>query len=322
VTARLLKDLGCADENALWRKLHVDRPVWVGPVCKLKHHPDDPKADLWGVRYRSIDYGTGEYGEASYYPLAKFETVEQVERYRWPQVEDYDFSGVAKQAAGLDGTRIVNGGGYEPFLLYCNLRGMEQAYEDLLLAPELAEAILTKIFDFHFACNVKLWQEGRGKIDMMYLAEDLAGQTGPLFSMDTYRRFLLPNQKKMAAKAKEFGLRVFYHTDGAARVFLPTLIDEVGIDVLNPIQWRCPGMEREGLVRDFGSKVVFHSAIDNQQTLPFGTPEDVAREVTEAAAIFGAARWICGPCHNLQPVSPTANIVALYETIHRIGKKA
>lgn len=31
------------------------------------------------------------------------------------------------------------------------------------------------------------------------------------------------------------------------------------------------------------------------------------------------ARWICAPCHRLQPVTPTANIVALYETIHALG---
>ena len=106
-----------------------------------------------------------------------------------------------------------------------------------------------------------------------------------------------------------------YHTDGAVRMFLPDLIDRVGIEILNPIQWRSAGMDREKLVADFGQRIIFHGSIDNQQTLPFGTVDDVACEVRESVQIYQNARWICAPCHNLQPITPTANIVALYEAI-------
>jgi len=152
------------------------------------------------------------------------------------------------------------------------------------------------------------------------VAEDLGSQTGPLMSLAMYRRFLLPGQIRMAELARSYGIHVMYHTDGAARIFLPDLIDRVGIEVLDPIQWRCPGMERERLVADFGDRVVFHGSIDNQQTLSFGTVEDVVEEVRRSVAIYAPARWICGPCHNIQPVSPTENIVAMYETIHEIGR--
>ena len=124
----------------------------------------------------------------------------------------------------------------------------------------------------------------------------------------------------MADLARSHGIHVFYHTDGAAREVIPDLIAVTGIEVLNPIQWRCPGMEREGLVRDFGDRIAFHGAVDNQQTLAFGTPDDVRREVLDNIRIFAPARWICAPCHNLQAVSPTENIVAMYETIHEHGR--
>ncbi len=78
-------------------------------------------------------------------------------------------------------------------------------------------------------------------------------------------------------------------------------------------------MEREGLVKDFGKRVIFHGAVDNQQALPFGTVEDVRAEVLDNIRIFSGARWICAPCHNLQPVTPTANIVAMYQTICEFG---
>ena len=113
-------------------------------------------------------------------------------------------------------------------------------------------------------------------------------------------------------------VHVFYHTDGAAGIFLPDLVNVVGIEILNPIQWRCPSMERETLARDWGKRIAFHGAIDNQYTLPFGTPEDVRQQVQECARMFAGCRWICAPCHNIQPNTPTANVVAMYEEASRV----
>jgi len=91
--------------------------------------------------------------------------------------------------------------------------------------------------------------------------------------------------------------------------------------VLNPIQWRCRGMERTGLARDFGSRVVFHGGVDNQQTLPFGTPADVRREVEENIATFSRCKgYVVAPCHNIQANTPTENIVTLYETVRKSGR--
>ena len=105
----------------------------------------------------------------------------------------------------------------------------------------------------------------------------------------------------------------------AARVFVPDLIDVVGIDILNPLQWRCPGMELPGLVRDFGKHVAFHGGIDNQQTLPFGSVADVRREVRSVAKIMANARWICAPCHNIQAVSPVENVLAMYDEAAKLA---
>ena len=88
-----------------------------------------------------------------------------------------------------------------------------------------------------------------------------------------------------------------------------------GIDVLNPIQWRCKGMDRAGLKRDFGEQVIFHGGVDNQYTLAFGTVEEVRQEVIDNIRILGeSGGYILAPCHNIQAVSPVENIVALYQT--------
>jgi uroporphyrinogen decarboxylase len=288
-------------------------PVWNRPQDR------DPAADLWGITYRSVSYGDGAYLEPDHHPLAAADSVAQIHAHRWPSCDEFDYSPITRAVERSDGFRPIHAGCYEPFLLYGYLRGLQTSMEDLALRPEIADAILGHIFDFHYEHHRRIFAAGQGRVDLTYVAEDLGSQTGPLMSLAMYRRFLLPNQIKMAELARSFGVHVMYHTDGAARAFLPDLIDRVGIEILNPIQWRCPGMEREKLVADFGDKIIFHGSIDNQFTLPFGTVDDVVREVRESVEIYHNTRWICGPCHNLQPVSPTKNIVAMYEAIHQLG---
>jgi len=320
VTARLLRDLECDGHDALWRKLHIDKRKEVQPRWKRAGHPDDRDADMWGVRYINADYGIGHYLTPVHHPLAGVESPDDVHKHRWPDPDDFDYAPVTEAIEADDGYYPIHAGIYEPFLLYATMRGLEAAMMDLALHEDIADAILGRIFDFHHEHHRRIFEAGAGRIDTTYVAEDLGSQTGPLMSPAMYRRFLLPNQIRMAELARSFGIHVMYHTDGAAREFLPDLVDRVGIEILNPIQWRCPGMDREGLVRDFGDRIIFHGSIDNQQTLSYGSPGDVMREVSESVEIYSGARWICAPCHNIQPISPTENIVAMYETIYRLGK--
>jgi uroporphyrinogen decarboxylase len=93
-----------------------------------------------------------------------------------------------------------------------------------------------------------------------------------------------------------------------------------GIDILNPIHWRCRGMERAALKADFGNQVIFHGGMDNQYTLAFGSVDEVGAEVLENLAVLGeGGGYILAPCHNIQTVSPPENIVAMYETCYATG---
>jgi len=320
VTRRLQKDLGCDGVEALWERLHIDGVEGIHAPAGEARFPGDSEADMWGRRFRRVEHATGAYEEIANHPLAAAETIEQVDAYPWPDPDAHDWEAFRQRVGRISGRRAVRCGSYEPFLLYCHLRGMEQALMDLVLAAEIAEAALRHIFDYHYRLNERMFEIADGKVDITYVAEDLGSQHGLLMGLAPIRRFILPNQKRMADLARSHGIRIFYHTDGAARDVIPDLIAVTGIDILNPIQWRCPGMEREKLVRDFGGRIAFHGAVDNQQTLAFGSPDDVRREVLDNIRIFAAARWICAPCHNIQPVSPTENIVAMYETIHKHGR--
>lgn len=318
VLQRLLKELNCATEDELWRKLRIDR------LYKVSARYTGPKQDdIWQLKYRKVAYanGAGAYDEVIFHPLGEAQNVEDIEAFDWPDPDWFDVSHIRQQVERLhrDGWP-VHCGYYEPFLLYCQLRGMEKSFADLLVSPELADAILTHLFDFHYTLiQRELEAAGEGNVEVSYIAEDLGTQKGLLMSEALVDRFIRPNMKKMIDLVHSFEAVAFHHSDGAVAPLISGMI-EIGIDVLNPIQWRCPGMERESLKAEFGDKLIFHGAVDNQQILPYGSVEDVVSEVKHNIDILGAdGGYILAPCHNIQPITTTEKIVAMYETAYEYG---
>ena len=316
-TARVVAHLGLRNRWQMFRQLHIDKIVSVGP--KYAGPPLSRGTDLFGRRYRNIDYGTGLYRECIHNPLARFRTIDEIEQhYTWPSVDLYDYSVIPGQVRGKRNYPI-QGGGSEPFLIYADLRGREQAFTDLVENPELVHHCLDKLFDLAYENTVRIYEQLPGQIDFSYVAEDFGGQTSLLFSPRVIRTFFLPRMKRMIDLAHRSGVYAFFHSDGAIRAILPDMI-AAGIDVLNPLQWRTPGMEREGIKADFGDQVILHGGVDNQYTLPFGTVDEVRQEVLDNLRILGAGGgYILAPCHNIQAVSPPENVVAMYQTAYEHG---
>jgi uroporphyrinogen decarboxylase len=316
-TARLQRHLGVSSWDEMLARLHIDAPFGVGG----RYVGPKPREgeDIWGCRYRRVDYGSGAYDECIYHPLARFSSVEEIEAgYTWPSPDWWDYSHLKDEVKGRE-DRPIRGGGSEPFLQYCSLRGQEQAYMDLALNPEMVHYCLDKLFGLAYEGTRRIFEAIPGKVLFSYVAEDLGSQEGLLFSPEHIREFLLPRMKRMMDLVHSAGAYVFTHSDGAIREIIPELL-AIGMDILNPIQWRCRGMEREGLKRDFGDRLVFHGGMDNQQTLPFGSVEDVRREVLDNLRILGSGGgYILAPCHNIQAVSPPENIVAMYEAGYENG---
>ncbi|MFW6189666.1 MAG: uroporphyrinogen decarboxylase family protein [Planctomycetota bacterium] len=316
-TRKLLEHLGCSSREEMYERLHVDAPAHVGPRYVSPELPED--ADVHGCRYRDVQYEGGTYRECVHHPLAEYDSVEDIEaNYAWPSLDWYDFSGIPAQIEGKE-DRPIRGGGSEPFLTYKNLRGQEQAFMDLVLNPEMVHYCLDRLFDFCYESTRRIYEQIPGKVDLSYVAEDLGSQEGLLMSKEHIEEFLLPRMKRMMDLVHEAGAHVFHHTDGSVMSIIPNLI-ETGIDLLNPVQWRCRNMDRRVLKDRFGDRIAFHGAMDNQQTLAFGTVEEVKQEVADNIRILGeGGGYVLAPCHNIQAVSPPANIVAMYETARALG---
>jgi uroporphyrinogen decarboxylase len=305
-------------------KLHIDATAGVGPEYvgpDLPEAPEGENVDFWGIRRKGVAFEGGTYSEQTFCPLGDAETIDDLDEYRWPATDWFDYSSMRDSAAQVHDEHVVQCGYMAPFYYHNLLRGLEQSLMDPVLNPELTHEIVRRISDFFYDHHHRMFEACDGLIDIAQVTDDLGCQTGPLISLPMYEEFYAPQHQRFIDLCHEFGIKVLHHDDGGCRPFLPRLV-EMGIDILNPVQWTCPGMDMEELKSEFGDRICFHGAVENQEILPFGTPEDVRAEVRhciDALAADGTG-YILASCHNLQANTPVENIIAMYEEAHRYGQ--
>ena len=317
VDQMLMANLGCATRVELLRQLHVDfivdvSPTYVGPAIRDGY-------DVWGMGYRQTTYAGGAYAEVIDRPLAQYRTLAEIKaNHVWPNPDWWDYSGLPDQIVGFE-DHPIGGGGHQPFMIYKDMRGHEQALLDMHDDPELAHYCVGQISEVHYQNTLRSFEALPGKIHLTYVDEDLGGQRNLMYSPAHIREFIFPGMRRVIALGHQAGAHVRHHDDGAISRILPELL-ALGFDFLNPLQWRAEGMDREYLKREIGPHVVLHGGLDNQYTLPFGSVDEVRQEVRDNLRILGeGGGYILAPCHNLQANTPIPNILALYETAYAEG---
>ncbi len=146
---------------------------------------------------------------------------------------------------------------------------------------------------------------------------DFGTQHGPFIGCDSYRKLYQPFHRRVNDWIHEHtSWKTFIHSCGSIVDLLPDIID-AGFDILNPVQCSAAGMDPATLKERFGEKITFWGGgVDTQQTLPFGTPDQVRREVRERIEIFHRdGGFVFNPVHNVQAGTPRENLVALYEAV-------
>jgi len=328
VAAALRSHFKVADDFALWRALGLDKIVWdfmdyrtdtgerAGGQSGAGAESGGSRT-MWGVPLREIQAGEARYSEFGAAPMAQCETPTDVDQYPlWPDVNRFDYDAAVSLAKRASPEYAVIGPWVSFFEIYCQLRGLEEAMIDLIENPELVEAILDRVEAIQTEMMKRFFKLAAGHLDLVFISDDIAGQISLLMSPGQWERHLQPRLKRWCDLIHAHGLRVFYHTDGAARPLLKQILD-CGVDVLNPIQHACPGMDMASLKQEFGSRVIFHGGVDNQAILPRGTVKQVCAEVTDCLRTLGAGGegYICCSCHNVQPGTPLENILAMVKTV-------
>jgi uroporphyrinogen decarboxylase len=300
-------------ERALGEDVLLTSVCWANSY----YQSDQAYVDEWGVGWTICEYetpyGKGHYTDVVSHPLADDDAIS---RYRPPDP--------SRPELYRDSEWMIREFGHEYFIVGVTvttvletaiaLRGSEQLMMDLVAEPELADAILDIPFQYHLTAAKKLVEMG---VDMIWTGDDVGAQGAMIISPAMWRRVFKPRMAQFFAELRRINphVKIAYHSDGLISPIIPDLI-EIGLDVLNPVQPAC--MDPARLKRDYGDKLSFWGSLDEQHTLPFGTPADVRREVlTRLDTIGKGGGLIIGPTHFVQLDTPMENFRAMIDTITR-----
>lgn len=288
------------------------RQTWVANNYAMEgvtHERDgETHTDFWNIEWIKI----GPFNQIRRSPLQDVDKAD-ILRYEYPYDRLDELLGNMTPVVAQAGDCFI-GCDVSPclFEMICRIRGMENAVIDLAADPDLANAMLEKAGAF--ALKLARVANKRFPLDWLWTGDDIGGQQAMIMSPACWRDMIRPHLARLFDVGKSNGLWVAYHSCGTIRPIIPDLI-EMGLDVLNPIQCNCPGMDPLELKKDFGRDLAFMGGVDTQGALPNGTVADVRREterLIEGMTADGGG-YILAASHTVPPETPIENIFAMYE---------
>lgn len=317
-------------DEAVLERLHADvRGIFDSfPAATLARNvarpAHSPFIDDWGSGQVEVEAGTWYPG---IHPLAEATTIEAIERYPWPDMDDPSRVADVRAAAA----RLAADNQYAilatPWLLFpferaFAMQGLETFLMNLAVEPTFAEALLWKIAGRCKALMGHFLDALGDDVDMIKIGDDLGTEQSLLMSPAMYRRILKPIHADYIAFIKaRTKAKVFFHTDGDVYDLLDDLV-EIGVDILNPVQ---SGSGKLGnlaeVKRRYGSRLAFCGAIDTQHVLPNGTPAEVRAEVHRAIAALGpGGGYLLSAVHTVMNEVPAENLLAMVDAALEFGR--
>jgi len=270
-------------------------------------HDGETHVDWWGITWEKR-HG---FNQILNYPLAGA-TPEQVRAYRFPANRKEELLALM-QPVLADRRDFFIGCDVSPcvFEMYWRLRGMSDGMLDMAGDPTLAFEMFERCADFAIDLGTAACE--RFALDWYWTGDDVAGQRSMLMSPRLWRTQIKPQLQRVIDVGIAHKLPIAFHCCGAARPIIPDLI-EIGVNVLNPIQSNCPGMDSAELKREFGKHLTFMGGVDTQEMLPHASAAEVRRVTEELIATMTSdgGGYILAASHTISPETPDDNIFAMY----------
>ena len=304
-----------------WKKIGVD-------VTRSVHDPVNhwmgAKITNW-IRFFGVDpddWEVEQAGETAWISKRPFKTIKELEKHmpqmpRYEEVRDWYQPYIRQVQSVFAQHDMVFIGAVEGAICdaytYMDMELFAQAIYD---APELVSHIMdcTGMFSAHIA---RAYAEV-SDVPLMFMGEDIAGSTGPIFSPKFVRKEGLPRWRWITSVLKEKGMKFLFHTDGRYGPFLPLILDELGADGLNPIE-RNQCNDIFEIRNQYPNKLLFGN-VCCIHTLPHGTPGDVEDETLELIEKIGPQSGIfIGSSSEVHDAIPVVNAETMYQTVHEYG---
>ncbi len=210
-----------------------------------------------------------------------------------------------------------------PFLKHPKgIRDITEWYMSLRSRRDYIHAVFSRQCEIGIANLSRIHSATGDLVDALFICgTDFGTQSGTFCSVNTFRDLWVPYYRRVNDWVHaNTSWKTFKHSCGSVDRFIPDFI-EAGFDILNPVQCSAANMDAAHLKADYGSRIVFWGGgVDTQKVLPFGTPEEVRRQVLERCRIFSQdGGFVFNTIHNVQARTPVENIVAMLDAVHEFN---
>ncbi len=301
--------------QCLQTDIHYIEPPYIGP--KLPTFEDGSIMNFWGIIRRPMPNEYGEYAEPVNLPYAQWTTVEEAEKFNWPNPDWFDYSVIGSMCERYPDMAVTVGGFYVQDYINGTAfgRGVEQVLLDIALEDPVFLYIVEKRHGFYLEYIERALKAANGRIDIVLCGDDFGTQRALLISPATFDKIFAPRKKEFFDMVHSYGAKISHHSCGSTRELIPHFI-ETGMDALQTIQPQAEGMNPYELKKDFGDNIVFHGAIDVQGWLQHARVAEISCEVQHLMDEVGkGGGYILAPCHNIQPDTPIENVLAMYNAV-------
>ena len=324
VTENFRKYLGLPDQESLLQKLGVD--IRRFPVIEivpsflersggesLIHHPDGTIENVWGVVQKpSAD---GNYMQMINGPF--FET-DDLDSFDWPSLDCIEsVESVKKKVDVYNGECSVFTYVNNPFKSCWQMRGLQNYLCDTVADEDFAIALWERSAAYELQKGINFIKAGG---DVIQVVGDIAMQDRMMVSPAAWRSIDKPRLAEMLQTWKSYNpdIMLYFHSDGDMEEVLPDLI-EIGFQIIDPIQPECMDVNR--IKKQYGKNFTIHGTISVQQTLPFGTVEDVRKETESRIALAQEdGGMIIAPANHVLDDTPLENFLEIYRTVGSFQK--
>jgi uroporphyrinogen decarboxylase len=294
-----LKHFDVPDDEALRRHLQDDFR-WRSAEAAYDH-PDG--AYMWR-------YDKTAHGDAG--PLAKAETVEEIDAFDWPDLDYLDFTGSMEDLRNTGDFYRASGMWSCFYHIVMDFFGLDNYFIKMYTHPEVVHAVTRHVCEFYLEANERFFEQAGDMVDGFFFGNDFGTQLDLMISPAMFDEFVMPWFRKFTDQDHAHGYQVILHSCGAIHKVIERLI-ESGVDALHPLQAKAADMDAATLARDFKGRIAFMGGIDTQDLLVNGAPDDVRADVRRVKELLGPC-LVVSPSHEcLLPNVPPENVLAMAE---------
>lgn len=209
-----------------------------------------------------------------------------------------------------------------PFERAQAMQGMETFLLNMATDADFARALLEKIAFYCKQLMGYFLDELGENVDIIKIGDDLGIQNGLMISPKMYREIIKPVHADYISFIKSrTRAKVMFHSCGDVAPLIGDFI-EMGVDILNPVQTSTGSMsDLHALKKQYGKDMVFCGGIDSHRILPFGSVDEVRREVRRVMQILGPGGGLMiGPVHTVMNDVPPENVLAMVDAVEEFGR--